>query len=347
MIINLSKEDKKKLQQLLQVKEDNILAADMLNTFFCYEDNLPKQDYLDVILDSLELDRNNLENIAFFNKHLRNTYKEIDRNLVIDNPYYKNIKIKPVKYKTYELGFDKYYPYQGFAYDDIQTEENDYNEVSKVGYFKQEISFPMIANNSEIWMTTSPNEILTMEKDINDCFGDVLTFGLGLGYFAYMASIKSEVSSVTIIEKDPNIIALFKKNILPYFSHPEKIKIIECDAFEYIKEKHYFDYTFVDIYHNAEDGLPMYINFKNHENNLRNARYWLENSILSLLRRCLLTVMEETLNGNNDNLYLLAENDIDNVINNLYFKTKNLVINNYSEIYNLLKDESLIKLIKD
>ena len=67
-------------------------------------------------------------------------------------------------------------------------------------------------------------------------FGNVLTFGLGLGYYAYMVSEKESVESVTIVEMNEDVIQLFKKYVLPQFKNAEKIKIIKADAFEYAQQ---------------------------------------------------------------------------------------------------------------
>ena len=114
-------------------------------------------------------------------------------------------------------------------------------------------------------MSLNPNEINTMEKDIKKATGKVLTFGLGLGYFQFMCSLKEDVKEITIIEKDPNIIALFKQFILPFFAHRNKIKIIQIDAFDFMENKfdNSYDFVYVDIWHTPNDGLLPFIKFKN------------------------------------------------------------------------------------
>jgi hypothetical protein len=64
-----------------------------------------------------------------------------------------------------------------------------------------------------------------------------------------------------------------------------------------------------------------------------------------MLRRCLLTVVEESLEGYKDKDYLKAQNEYDEIINSLYFKTKNLSISSFNELMELLSDKSLLKLI--
>jgi hypothetical protein len=50
--------------------------------------------------------------------------------------------------------------------------------------------FPALLENDRIWMTITPNEIEIMIKPVDEAFGHVLTYGLGLGYYAYMVSKK-------------------------------------------------------------------------------------------------------------------------------------------------------------
>ena len=68
-------------------------------------------------------------------------------------------------------------------------------------------------------MTITPNEIETMKEAVDKASGNVLTFGLGLGYYAYMVSEKENVESVTIVDSNEDVIDLFKKYVLPQFKH--------------------------------------------------------------------------------------------------------------------------------
>ena len=98
-------------------------------------------------------------------------------------------------------------------------------------------------------------------KIIDRAFGNVLTYGLGLGYFQYMVSNKENVSKVTIIEKNKDIIKLFVEYILPQFPNKDKIKIICMDAFEYatnnVKDI-FYDFIYADLWHDVSDGIEMY-----------------------------------------------------------------------------------------
>ena len=137
-------------------------------------------------------------------------------------------------------------------------------------------------------MTITPNEIETMKEPIERAFGSVLTYGLGLGYYAFMTSEKDNVETVTIVESNRDVIDLFINHILPQFKHKDKIKIIESDAFDFAKNKTrigQYDMVFTDLWHDVSDGMDLYIKMKQYEDKLPNAihLYWIEKSILCYL----------------------------------------------------------------
>lgn len=341
-----------KVNTLLENKEVNIIVADMLQAFFSYVDAVKgvttTDEYLSAMVNFWEIDPDNEENLDILNLRVAKELKQVNPKLVLDNPYFKNINFKPTKLGIYYLGYDSYYPCQGFSYDDIDVLDDNYIEVNKVGYFDKKISYPVLKHNKDVWMSITPNEILTMEKSINEANGDVLVIGLGLGYYPYMISLSNKVRSITIIEKDKDVIELFNKCILPRFNNKSKIRVINSDAYDYInKNTHKYDYAFIDIWHDPNDGLPLYLRFKAIEDKIHASKvsYWIEKSILALLRRCVLTVVEEGLNGAKEDDYKKAKNEYDRIINNIYFKTKSVTISNYASLVNLIKDENLLTCI--
>lgn len=101
-----------------------------------------------------------------------------------------------------------------------------------------------------------------------------------------MVSLKEEVESVTIIERDQNVIKLFNEYILPQFEYKDKIKIINIDAFKYMNKVNEYDYLFIDLWRDVSDGLDLYLKFKKYEDKINiKVDYWIEKSILSYLRK--------------------------------------------------------------
>lgn len=199
------------------------------------------------------------------------------------NPYYQNIHVPTVGHRGFELKQESFQPYEAFVCNDMERTE-DGKLLPPIGFFSSEFRFPAILEQGRIWMTVTPNEIETMKTPIERAHGNVLTFGLGLGYYAYMVSQKSEVDHVTIVDCSEEIISLFTTYLLPQFPNKEKINIIHSDAFEYAKT-HYacttYDYVFTDLWHDVSDGMELYLKMKEFEPLNPNAEYdyWIETSI--------------------------------------------------------------------
>ena len=212
-------------------------------------------------------------------------------------------------------------------------------------FFVEEFPFIAINHKDVTWMSLTPNEIETMDKAVKEASGKVVVYGLGLGYFPYMISLKEDVKEITIIEIDENIISLFNKYILPQFSHKEKIKIVHADAFKYMQESHSFDYSFVDLWHNPLDGIELFLKCKELEKEGNKFFYWLESSFYILLRRCFISLIEEQLANTPSFAYQKAKTPTDVIINKYYEKTKNLVLKDISQVQDLLTDSNLINLL--
>ena len=254
---------------------------------------------------------------AFIDDHA--TEKELEREYFIpsvkklnpleyeNDPYYKSIKISDKKTENWTLGWQKYAPYEGFIRDDYAVFP-DYREVCSIGFFDKEFAFPTVYENGVEWMAIKPNEIETMKEPIKKARGSVVAFGLGLGYFAYMASLKDGVSSVTVVERDESVIKLFESEILPQFEHKEKIKIVKADAFDFVKDNDNagkFDYAFVDLWRDISDGTDLYIKMRKLESRLGcEFEYWIEKSILLGIRKNLFyAIYESEKNGKNTLTY--------------------------------------------
>lgn len=230
-----------------------------------------------------------VEDKELFNQYFTHMVHQLDENEYYQNPYYQNIKIPTLKIGSSELKYEKYKPYEGFVCNDI-IQTNDGRQIPQIGFFETEFRFPAILENNRIWMTITPNEIETMKEAVDGAFGNVLTFGLGLGYYAYMASEKKNVESITVVESNEDVIHLFRQFILPQFKWARKIKIIQGDAFEYA-QNHLtpgkYDFVFTDLWHDVSDGIELYVKMKKYEKQSPNTvfTYWIEKSIL-----CYLTV---------------------------------------------------------
>ena len=215
---------------------------------------------------------------VFFNEYILPSIKLLDSKKYLENPYYKNIIFKNKKFKDWEFKMNKYKPYQAFVYNDFI--DIDGKILPQIGFFDKPFYYPAVYQKNHLWMSITPNEIETMQEDIDNCFGRVITFGLGLGYFTYMTSNNDNVNEVFVIEKDKNIISLFCKEILPQFPNKDKIKIINADCFTYLENLDDFQYAYFDIWHDVSDAIDLYKRIKPYEEKYPNTifRYWIYNT---------------------------------------------------------------------
>lgn len=92
---------------------------------------------------------------------------------------------------------------------------------------------------ADTWMSLSAREVESQELGCRAAVGDTVVMGLGMGWAAANAALRPEVTRVTVIEMDPEVIGLIDGlgifNQLP----PEavaKIRVIQGDATAYRPE---------------------------------------------------------------------------------------------------------------
>ena len=157
-----------------------------------------------------------------------------------DNSYLKNIKFPDTATRHWKFTHYSYRPYEAFICNDIDIDKN-LREVPQIGFFRERFAYPAVEQDGREWMAVKPSEIETMREPIEEATGKVVTFGLGLGYFAYMVSEKPDVTSLDIVERSEEAIGLFEEHILPQFPNKGKIRIIRCDAFWFLNENMWQD----------------------------------------------------------------------------------------------------------
>ena len=221
-------------------------------------------------------------------KYLARSVKILDTKRYTDDPYYKNVAPPAIKDGNWEIRWESYPAYRAAICDEMITDA-DHTEIAPLGFFSDEFIFPAVLEDGNEWMTLTPIDVDTVQDAIRDAHGKVITFGLGLGYYAYMTARKEDVISVTVVEKSEKVIELFKKYVLPRFECRDKIRIVCADAFEYAEKKmpaEEYDYAFVDTWRDASDGLPMYERMKKLERLSPKTEfsYWIQSYILSRKR---------------------------------------------------------------
>ena len=351
--MNINPKLNKRVQDLISNNNININVADLLVNAFNYTDIFDideikqyikeglneKEAMMQMFTKAFDIDYELDENKEVMDSYILNNLKKLDSKEYLDNEYAKTAKATG-KYKKYALKYITYEPYQLFAYDDICLEGD--KENSRIGYFDHKFSYLALTEGNNIWMSLNSNEIETMKPYIAKAKGNVLVLGLGMGYVPFMMALKPEVKTITIVEKDPEIIGLFNSLIYPNFKNKEKIKIVEDDAINCTRKQNKFDYLFADLWHSPEDGLSLFVQLKRIN---RNIDCWLEVSMYALLRRCMISLIEETTLGYKEDNYKFARTYTDKVINKYYQKTKNLTLNTNEDLDKLLDNDNLLSLL--
>lgn len=218
--------------------------------------------------------------------------RELEAAVYENDAYYRQILFPQAKRGCWQLTTMSYEPFELFVCADMYREASG-REMPQIGYFPQRFFYPAVLEDGREWMTVTPNEIETMREAVAAASGHVAALGLGLGYFAFCVSEKATVQSVTIIERDPDVIALFEEHILPQFAHREKIRIVHADAFEWLREAlpaGAATFVFADLWHDVSDGAEMYLRLRRVEESTPNVQfsYWIEPSLLCFIRALML-----------------------------------------------------------
>lgn len=283
--------------ELLQ-RYPEIITKEMVDTL-TEDGSITKEESIVGLLSEIfALDFEKSEDRRLILDYLTPSVRLLDKNKYENNPYYKNIKLDNLKYDNWEIKIEEYKPYQAVICDDMIIKE-DFTEIPPLGFFTESFRFPAILENGNEWMTLTPVDLDTCEDAIKEAKGKVVTFGLGLGYYAYMASEKDEVESVTVVELSEDVIKLFKTHILPQIPNRHKINIVNCDAFEYaekIMPNENFNLAFVDTWRDASDGAPMYERMRKLEKFSKKTKfmYWIENFLISRLRALKFATLTES-----------------------------------------------------
>lgn len=275
-----------------------------------------------------------------------------DRSTVKKNPYYERIHISSDKENCIALTTADYLPYEFFQTFHRYKKENPFL-YGEAGFFKERMTFPVILENNRVWMSVVPSEIRSMEKDIEAAKGKVITYGLGLGYYAFMASEKEEVESVTVVEMNRDVISLFKRNILPQFPNKEKIRIIEADAFAFIEKQEdgSYDTAFSDFWSGVDDGLDLYLRFMAKTARFAKTKhsYWIETCFMEyFFRPVLIRVLMEQITGKKI-IMPKASGRARKVQSHFetYLKARPDIITSPEELTRLFTNESMISLMRD
>lgn len=282
-----------------------------------------------------------------FDENIDTLYMDMD--LMLENPYYKNINLSNINKGDFK--FVNKFLHKKVALNVswiLADKKRELNDYIRLGCFKKGLNIPMLVEGENIWMSPTLAEQNTINPFVEKAHGNVLTFGLGLGYFPYMCCLKDDVKSVTIVELDKNVIDMFKECILPQFNTDKQINIIHGNMFDFYNEEflNKFDYIFVDTWKDNEDGLS--ILEKLHEQHLYkkdNIDYWIEFSCYLTSRMLMYLYFKHVANNNVSKVLSDFKDEDKRFLTKVhrYFRNKDITVTSSDELKDYLYDDKLIR----
>jgi len=205
----------------------------------------------------------------------------------LKSPYHSHIHLDKIQDKSFRFTTETLPSHELFSVSSIHSDPHrELNDWMTLRALDEPYQATFLWQGKEVWMLDAPSEANTMDPYAKKAKGNVLTFGLGIGYFIYMASLNPEVTSITVIEKSRAVIDLFEKVLLPQFPQAIPITIIEGDAFNFFDEVFMsdYDYTFVDIWQSNEDGFKLIQRLlEQYQPPFEKLDFWIESSCLEFI----------------------------------------------------------------
>ena len=281
----------------MSLHEDNERILTLMSEYLCFtptaispedaaqlaqECRIPLNDaYMALLAAYCGLDTARPEDARLYRAYFPQMIREHDPVTYRADAYMQTVRPGSGVAGSIDLVYETVHPMELFVADDFQTDAQG-RILPQLGWFREAFSFPAIREDGRVWMTVTPNEINTIQPAVQESCGKVLTYGLGLGYYAFHCLLKPEVSSVTVVEKNPQVIDVFRRLLLPFFPRREALRIVEADAFDYaasVMPDEKYDTVFTDLWHDVADGLPLYQRMKALEAPGPRYLYWIEKTL--------------------------------------------------------------------
>lgn len=240
-----------------------------------------EESYLALLAAHCGLDTASAEDARLYRGYFPRMIRRHEASHYEADAYFQTVRPDAGKYGRIDLMYEAIEPMELFVADDFEVDAQG-RVLPQLGWFDRCFTFPAIREDERVWMTVTPNEINTIQPAIRQSRGKVLTYGLGLGYYAFHCLLKEDVTSVTVVEKNPAVIDLFTRLILPFFPRRDALHIIQADAFDYAAQTmphEGYDTVFTDLWHDVADGLPMYRRMKALETPGPTYLYWIEKTL--------------------------------------------------------------------
>lgn len=203
------------------------------------------------------------------------------------SPYHDAIHLDMVKSNHFSFETGTIKGNELFNVDCIQKDSNrELNDWMKLRAMDRNFEAIYLYQDDQDWMLDAPSEAATNNIPASKAHGKVLTFGLGIGYYMFMALENPDVESITCIEKAPEVIQMFERFLLPQFKDSSKIHIEQGDAYEKWNEDYLsqFDCVYTDIWESSMDGLNIITDLlEKHNPPFEASDFWIEDSCFEVM----------------------------------------------------------------
>ena len=237
--------------------------------------------YIALLAARCGLDTANPADAYLYRSCLPQSVRQHDPAIYRADAYFQAVKPAIGSTGGVALVYETIEPMELFVADDFIVDKAGF-ALPQLGWFSEAFSFPAIREDGLVWMTVTPNEINTIRPALQASRGRVLTYGLGLGYYAFHCLLKDDVESVTVVERNPAVIDVFRQHLLPFFPRQEALHIVQADAFDYaanVMPHMNYDTVFTDLWHDVSDGIPLYRQMKALEVPGPRYLYWIEKTL--------------------------------------------------------------------
>ena len=263
----------------------------------------------------------------------------------LESPYHKNIHLGNVsddhfryERETVEAGYL-------FNIDAVQPDEDkELKDWMKLRAMDEDYEALYLYQDDQDWMVDAISECVTNDPCAEKAHGNVLTFGLGIGYFVYMAMRNPLVESITVAEKSQAVIDMFKAYLLPQFPKNIPLHVVQGDAFDLFHEDYLkqYDYVYTDIWQSGEDGLFTMARLLNGLNaDTEKYDFWIEDSCVVPLRTLIYMEYRLILEGKK----LPVTKEYEPLMQKVqgWFEAQSLVVNDVEQLKFFLYDRKTLR----
>ena len=177
-----------------------------------------------------------------------------------ESPYHSSISLDLIKDENFSFETVRTAGRELFNADAIVKDpDRELNDSMVLRAMDRNFDAIYLYQDDDEWMVDAPSEAATNDAPAARAHGKVVTFGLGIGYFIFMAMRNPLVKEITVVESSAEVIAMFERFLYPQFPHDIPLHFIHGDAFDYFNESFLsgFDYIYTDIWKSAQDGLEI------------------------------------------------------------------------------------------